>query len=90
MRFEANDIDPEMVNIINVNIARIEEWLMSDIPLQDQQQVIILDDEFERYPFKKRTRDISQPVRRRRRDLEGENLNAHAKSLVPYPPFILP
>ena len=91
MRFDAVGVDQETVDVININISRIEEWVMmsSDavMRMNSATNSMDFDDELQR----KRSRQIGDhPVVKNRYDLENENLLAHAKSIVPYPPFIMP
>ena len=90
MRFEAAGVDQETTDIINRNILILEEWLtaISLQPKIERHRDVLAQSTYK--PLQsQRPRVVIQPVRPRR-DLEKENLLAHAKSPVPYPPFILP
>lgn len=89
MKFDAAGMDQDVVDKINQNIARIEGWLGERSPsIRGHEPVVQIVDE--QYTPLKKFRKIAVPRVLRRRDLELENLLGHAKSVVPFPPFILP
>jgi len=93
MRFDASGVDPQMIDLINQNISRIEDWIMTSSQAASRSNSATMfneDDPVVDLSVKKGTRTVVDQPHSRRHDLELENLLGHAKSIVPYPPFLLP